>query len=823
MYKKYIAYTVSYDSNGGTGEMEDSETTVSTCTFTAPSGKVFDHWNTASDDSGKSYNAGDSVTESCTLYAIWVDKIELTSIELSGTYPTSFYVGDEFSHEGMTVTAYYDNETSKNVTSDAEFTGYNMSTEGDQTVTVSYTEHEITKTATYDISLSYRSGSAQKPYTVAEARAAIDAGTGLTNVYATGIVSEIVTPYNSQYGNISYNISSDGLTTSDQLQAYRGKGLNGENLGSEYDVLVGAEVVIYGTLKKHNDIYEFDANNYLTSYVEPDKVLESIVLSGTYPTEFHVGDAFSHDGMTVTAKYVVHQDVDVTANATFEGYDMSSEGEQTVTVSYTEGTVTKTATYTINVKPVVVSYSVTNSVSHATLSSSSNVDENTPLNITIIPELHWIIPEELIVTMGGNSLSVNTGYTYNNSTGAFAIASVTGNVVIAGECTPEPSYTITYVAGDHGTGSDHVVTDVYAGSYTLVDYATTGFETNSGYVFDKWEISGVEYAAGAQVTVSGNTTVTAKYLEINDYSLFDGDIVEGDYVIYYNGKVLKNTISAQNRADYSVVSPVNDVITTSDVNIVWHIDSHNGNYTIYNAAVSKYLASTGADNKAALVDDITDKAVWTITETNDGYEIENVSNKQNKKNSLLRNNGTYGFACYSNSTGGALSLYKKANQYDHISSVESISKLSVVKDGDDIKSVAMKLGASISETDWNAINSKWEISAYGVMFVAKSKLDDAGCVSVKDAYKESIATIVSKALGDAVPENGHFKFTATINYKDSTYYNNEVYAAPFIIAGGQYIFLTEIHTSVKLLADEYLAAHDYSAISETDLNILAGN
>ena len=107
--------------------------------------------------------------------------------------------------------------------------------------------------------------SADNPYTVDQARAAIDAGTGVTGVYATGIVSEIVTAYNSQFGNITYNISADGTTTADQLQAYRGKSYNGENFTSEDDIQVGDVVVIYGNLKKHKDTYEFDANNQLVS------------------------------------------------------------------------------------------------------------------------------------------------------------------------------------------------------------------------------------------------------------------------------------------------------------------------------------------------------------------------------------------------------------------------------------------------------------------------------------------------------------------------------------------------------------------------------
>lgn len=78
----------------------------------------------------------------------------LDHITLSGDYPTSFTIGDTFSHAGMIVTATYEDNSAKVVTSSAEFTGYDMSTTGEQTVTVSYTEEEITKTATYNITVN---------------------------------------------------------------------------------------------------------------------------------------------------------------------------------------------------------------------------------------------------------------------------------------------------------------------------------------------------------------------------------------------------------------------------------------------------------------------------------------------------------------------------------------------------------------------------------------------------------------------------------------------------------------------------------------------
>ena len=86
--------------------------------------------------------------------------------------------------------------------------------------------------------------------------------------------------------------------------------------------------------------------------VASSATLDNITLSGTYPTEFYVGDAFSHEGMTVTAHYSDASSLDVTSSATFSGYNMSTAGDQTVTVSYEESSVEKTTTYDITVSPV---------------------------------------------------------------------------------------------------------------------------------------------------------------------------------------------------------------------------------------------------------------------------------------------------------------------------------------------------------------------------------------------------------------------------------------------------------------------------------------
>ena len=100
-----------------------------------------------------------------------------------------------------------------------------------------------------------------------------------------------------------------------------------------------------------NKFVEFKSADFY--YDKPTTAtLSSISISGTYPTEFYVGDAFSHEGMTVTAHYSDASTLDVTSSATFSGYNMSTSGAQEVTVSYEESSITKTATYDITVNPV---------------------------------------------------------------------------------------------------------------------------------------------------------------------------------------------------------------------------------------------------------------------------------------------------------------------------------------------------------------------------------------------------------------------------------------------------------------------------------------
>ncbi len=141
-------------------------------------------------------------------------------------------------------------------------------------------------------------------------------------VYVKGIVSKIVTPFNTKYGNVSFDVSVDGSTEGEQFRFYRTQ-KDAENTYTEDpNIEVGATVVGCGTLLLYKDndntqkeIYEFAAGNYLVEYKAPvEKVLKSIAISGeATKTTYKEGEAFDPTGLVVTATYDDESTEDVTS------------------------------------------------------------------------------------------------------------------------------------------------------------------------------------------------------------------------------------------------------------------------------------------------------------------------------------------------------------------------------------------------------------------------------------------------------------------------------------------------------------------------------
>ena len=672
LYKKSVSYTVSYNNNGGSGTMESSVNTVSSCAFTAPTGKEFDHWNTAADNSGASYNPGDAVLESCTLYAIWRDLVasatidkELVSLTIGGssdtvtasttniTNPT--YAWARLSGDDCVALSNTDTATVTITVNTTRFAScvVRLTVNGElggNAIT------PITKDVTVKISRTAAS-TVELPFTVAEAKTAIDELTTISDARVAGIISQIDS-YSSQYNSITYWISDDGTTTN-QLEVYSGKGLNGNNFTSVDDVELGAQVVVSGNLKKFNTTtYEFDKNNQLVSYQAPSRALESIALSGTYPTEFLTGDAFSHEGMVVTATYDNGSHRNVTNDATFEGYNMSVAGEQEVTVSYEEDGVTKTATYNI---------------------------------------------------------------------------------------------TLTYV-------------------------------------------------------------------ERTNFNLYqESTIAEGDYIFYYNGYSIKNTI-VSNRASYETVQVVNNTISNYHTTNIWHIAQAGEYYTIYNANVGKFLASTNSDNKAKLEDNVTDNSLWTATMSQAGtYEFVNKARDAANGNKYLRNNGDSGWACYSGSTGGELKLFKRETMSYLKDAFATEATLLANETNEGVDSVSIKFTTKVAKYVWDTINSEYGISEFGMMGYGTRKASPSTVAEKFDAEQDknnptTLLVINADTYGLTLDEEGdYYTFTVKVNISGPSNYDLKFIMAPYVVVDGAHHFLDNMDPSVNYLAQNGLVESQLSA------------
>ena len=266
-------------------------------------------------------------------------------------------------------------------------------------------------------------------------------------------------------------------------------------------------------------------------------------------------------------------------------------------------------------------------------------------SITVVYEETSSGGDEPVASLSATPTTIDFGTVYEGATVAdktvaVNFANLTGAVTYSGLSTPFSATGAIAATGDKITISADAST-IGAYSQTLTVASTADSKT-------------------AEVTVTMN--VVEKPAPTGTFTLHTGDLIEGDYVI-----VSTNALKAEVNSDRLASLPVtisNDEIVDPDATTIWHIAKSGEYWTLYNANKAKYAASTGAKNKAALLDDGSDdKALWSASGTST-YEFVNKKNTAAAVNANLRYNSQNAensrWACYSTSTGAALSLYRKA-------------------------------------------------------------------------------------------------------------------------------------------------------------------
>ncbi|MBQ8586641.1 MAG: endonuclease [Oscillospiraceae bacterium] len=277
--------------------------------------------------------------------------------------------------------------------------------------------------------------------------------------------------------------------------------------------------------------------------------------------------------------------------------------------------------------------------------------------------------ENAIYAEAGEILALTAG-----SATVTATFTVGGTVVATATCYVTVN-AAAFRATFTGVDEAHLPAAVEGTTITLPDMGASGYTVDGvTYTFLGWVEADVdnvsekpEYlTAGTSVTLTADKNYIALYSwseggsgSSSEFALYSGALAEGDYVIVYNGgAMVAADADSSGRIDYADITISNDTVSNPAANIIWHIaPTGDGYYTIYNSTNGVYAAGNGTKNKAAVITDVTDYAKWTVSGEST-YDFTNLGNSDKGVNAILRRNGTYGFACYANSTGGALSLYK---------------------------------------------------------------------------------------------------------------------------------------------------------------------
>jgi len=275
------------------------------------------------------------------------------------------------------------------------------------------------------------------------------------------------------------------------------------------------------------------ANVYIyeetTIDVETAVTLSSIAVT-TVPnaTTYNVGDTFSTEGMVVTATYSNGSAAAVTGYTVSE-VDMTTAGTKTVTVTYTDGEVTKETTFEIVVNEVIsedatvtaievtggkTEYTLDEAFSYEGLTVTATYDDNGTTKTKVLSEEEYTVTEPDMNTEGEKTVTVS--YTYNDVTVydeyTITVTEAESNDVTLGGTTTTPKTKTVYVltssissgtayliANTNSAGSGYVVannsgevdatsvtvkTDSTIGTYIELDDATDELWTvASGYTF----------------------------------------------------------------------------------------------------------------------------------------------------------------------------------------------------------------------------------------------------------------------------------------------------------------------------------------------------
>ena len=265
-------------------------------------------------------------------------------------------------------------------------------------------------------------------------------------------------------------------------------GSHSENWYNQSDV---AEIMIYNRALGLAEIQQINA--YLNEkYSEkPEVTLESITVSGPTKTEYEIGDELDLTGLVVTAHYSDGSEAAV-EDYEVSGFDSSTAGEKTITVTYQD----KTTAFTVNVKeaaPVVTLESIT--VTGPTKTEYKIGDE---LDLAgLVVTAHYSTGDEATVT--GYEVSGFDSSTAGEKTITVTYQGKTAAFKVTVKETEKPVVTLESITVSGPTKTEYKIGEELdlTGLVVIAHYSDGSYQEVTDY-----EVSGFDSAAAGEKTVT---------------------------------------------------------------------------------------------------------------------------------------------------------------------------------------------------------------------------------------------------------------------------------------------------------------------------------
>ena len=272
----------------------------------------------------------------------------------------TYYIGEAFDPEGMVVTATFEDDTTENVTGDCTFSPTSISKDT-TAITVDYQRAGIKKTTTVAVTV---------------------------RVLASIEISNPPTKTAYKYGEV---FSPAGMAVTARYTDGQSRTVTGYTY-SPTGALKLSDTTITVSYT------EGGVTKTTTQAITVAKVLDRIAVT-TPPnrTSYFSGEQFSTAGMVVTAYYTDGSSGAVTGY-TYSPTGALAAGNTTITVSYTEGGVTKTTTQAITVTTINTTL---NSNSWATIKAVSDAGKG---------DNYWDVGDTKTITINGTV----QGFTFSN-------------------------------------------------------------------------------------------------------------------------------------------------------------------------------------------------------------------------------------------------------------------------------------------------------------------------------------------------------------------------------------------------------------------------